>query len=243
MTRGWIRDWRGNENVYWEAFDESRSGGGDSAASKTAGRRAMRDFRAALEVEVRQTESGSSVIGTLPWGTPVELPGFDFFAGQGTRVVASVGGSQIDGWVPHSAVAAHAFVAPDVGQGDGVLTRFPDGRHMLIDGGLPRSHQQSGKNAADLVDWKFFVDYGELDVRLDAIVASHCGKDHYGGLDDLVSRSAGVRAELGRGSSSGATTWEPARSAGWGCRSGPSTARSTCRGGRTAPPASVCSRR
>jgi hypothetical protein len=65
----------------------------------------------------------------------------------------------------------------------------------LIDGGLPRSHQQSGKNAADFVDWKFFVDYGDIDINLDAVVASHCDKDHYGGLDDLVSKSATAKAE------------------------------------------------
>ncbi len=74
----------------------------------------------------------------------------------------------------------------DVGQGDGVLIRLPSGRHMLIDGGLPRSNQMTGKNAADFVDWKFFADYGHYAIKLDAMVASHCDYDHYGGLWDLV---------------------------------------------------------
>ncbi len=66
---------------------------------------------------------------------------------------------------------------------------------MLVDGGLPRSHQQTGKNAADFVDWKFAVEYGDLDIHLDAMVASHCDKDHYGGLEDLVSPSKFARSE------------------------------------------------
>jgi glyoxylase-like metal-dependent hydrolase (beta-lactamase superfamily II) len=74
----------------------------------------------------------------------------------------------------------------DVGQGDGVLVRTPDGRHILIDSGLPRSNQLTGKNAADFVDWKFFFDYGEYEIHLDAMVASHSDYDHYGGLWDLV---------------------------------------------------------
>lgn len=75
----------------------------------------------------------------------------------------------------------------DVGQGDGALIRFPNGRHMMIDGGQARSQQMSGKNAADLVDWKFFVDYGEWEVDLDWMIASHSDVDHFGGLADLIS--------------------------------------------------------
>lgn len=74
----------------------------------------------------------------------------------------------------------------DVGQGDGVLVRTPDGRHMVIDGGLPRSNQLTGKNAADFIDWKFFFDYGDWKIDIDALVASHSDYDHYGGLWDLV---------------------------------------------------------
>ena len=74
----------------------------------------------------------------------------------------------------------------DVGQGDGVLVRTPDFKHMLIDGGLTRTKQQTGKNAADLVDWKFFFDYGDFKVRLDSLMASHSDSDHYGGLHDLI---------------------------------------------------------
>ena len=84
----------------------------------------------------------------------------------------------------------------DVGQGDGVLVRTPAGRHVLIDGGLPRRQQQTGKNAADFVDWKWFVDYGDYKVRLDDVVASHSDLDHYGGLCDLLDPDDIARREL-----------------------------------------------
>lgn len=84
----------------------------------------------------------------------------------------------------------------DVGQGDGVLIRTPDDRHLLIDGGWPRSGQPSGKNAADFVDWKFVRDYGEDNIELDAMICSHNDQDHYGGLWDLVSKDPQAKKEL-----------------------------------------------
>jgi beta-lactamase superfamily II metal-dependent hydrolase len=74
----------------------------------------------------------------------------------------------------------------DVGQGDGVLVRTPDHRHVLIDGGWPRRSQPTGKNAADFVDWKFSRDYGQDTIHLDAMICSHNDQDHYGGLWDLL---------------------------------------------------------
>lgn len=84
----------------------------------------------------------------------------------------------------------------DVGQGDGVLVSTPGGRHILIDGGLERSKQLTGKNAADFVDWKFFGDYGDYWVRLDSLMASHSDNDHYGGLHDLVRDTKAADREL-----------------------------------------------
>lgn len=84
----------------------------------------------------------------------------------------------------------------DVGQGDGVMIRVPDGRHLLLDGGYTRAKQPTGKSAADFVDWKFFKDYGLTRIRLDAIVASHCDADHYGGLWDVLRTDEDAMAEL-----------------------------------------------
>ncbi|HRQ64129.1 MAG TPA: hypothetical protein PKZ76_04565 [Xanthomonadaceae bacterium] len=79
------------------------------------------------------------------------------------------------------------FYFIDVGQGDGVLIRTPDHRHILIDGGWPRRNQPTGKNAADFVDWKFAKDYGADAIKLDVMICSHNDQDHYGGLWDLLN--------------------------------------------------------
>ncbi|MDX2169819.1 MAG: MBL fold metallo-hydrolase [Deltaproteobacteria bacterium] len=82
----------------------------------------------------------------------------------------------------------------DVGQGDGLLIRTPDDRHILLDGGYMRAMQDTNKNAADFVDWKFVKDYGRTRIELDAVIASHNDADHYGGLWDLLN--AAEEAEL-----------------------------------------------
>jgi len=73
----------------------------------------------------------------------------------------------------------------------------PEGHHLIIDGGHQRSRQQTGKSAADFVDWKFHKQYLFFDerndpeknmVRLDAMIATHSDADHYGGLTDLIDR-------------------------------------------------------
>lgn len=108
-------------------------------------------------------------------------------------------GRSIFGEVP----AAHLVSEPlmevyfvDVGQGDGVLVRTPDARHILVDGGLERAKQQTGKNAADFVDWKFFYDYGHFEIQIDSLTASHSDNDHYGGLHDLVRLTSVAEREL-----------------------------------------------
>ena len=95
-----------------------------------------------------------------------------------------------EGWVPTPQLGTESlleFYFIDVGQGDGVLVRTPDHRHILIDGGFPRRNQATGKNAADFVDWKFFRDYRRRRIDLDAIITSHNDADHYGGLWDLIN--------------------------------------------------------
>jgi len=146
-----------------------------------------------LQVPLRSTASSSGKIKTtLLWGDPLQI-----IKRTGDWIKVAARGLQ--GWLHEDHVGDQSLLEVyfiDVGQGDGILVCGPDRRHLLIDGGLPRTHQQSGKNAADFVDWKFFVDYGDLEVNLDAVIASHCDKDHYGGLDDLVSTSATAREEL-----------------------------------------------
>ncbi len=94
------------------------------------------------------------------------------------------------GFVSNSALNGESLLEVyfiDVGQGDGVLIRTPDGRHIMIDGGFKRASQPTGKNAADFVDWKFAKDYGLEQIHLDVMMASHNDADHYGGLSDLLN--------------------------------------------------------
>lgn len=94
------------------------------------------------------------------------------------------------GYVDASALSDESLLEVyfiDVGQGDSVLIRTPDGRHIMIDGGFKRASQPTGKNAADFVDWKFAKDYGLDQIHLNVMMASHCDADHYGGLSDLLN--------------------------------------------------------
>lgn len=93
------------------------------------------------------------------------------------------------GWVEQTVLDGQSlleFYFIDVGQGDGILVKTPDFRHILVDGGYPRAKQPTGKSAADFVDWKFAKDYGLATISLDALIASHNDQDHYGGLADLL---------------------------------------------------------
>jgi beta-lactamase superfamily II metal-dependent hydrolase len=117
--------------------------------------------------------------------------------GDGATVIEDSGGVEVlvqargaTGYIDRDALNGKSLLELyfiDVGQGDGVLIRFPDGRHILIDGGYLRSRQPTNKNAADFVDWKFFRDYQRDTIHLDAMISSHCDADHYGGLWDLIN--------------------------------------------------------
>jgi beta-lactamase superfamily II metal-dependent hydrolase len=94
------------------------------------------------------------------------------------------------GFVNNSALGDESLLEVyfiDVGQGDGILIRTPDNRHIMIDGGFDRIKQDTRKNAADFVDWKFFKDYSQNQIHLDAMISSHNDADHYGGLADLLN--------------------------------------------------------
>jgi len=128
----------------------------------------------------------------LIWGDPVQI------VEKGTDV-SKVRARGFNGSMKNSDLTSDGLLEVyfiDVGQGDGVLVRTPDGRHLLIDGGLERGKQLTGKNAADFVDWKFFEDYGHHTIVLDSMTASHSDNDHYGGLEDLVRETKAADREL-----------------------------------------------
>lgn len=78
-------------------------------------------------------------------------------SGARTRVRAR----GVEGYVDPSNLGTRSLLEVyfiDVGQGDGVLVRTPDHRHIVIDGGHTRTKQQTGKSAADFIDWTFVKD-------------------------------------------------------------------------------------
>ncbi|MEK6591720.1 MAG: MBL fold metallo-hydrolase [Pseudomonadota bacterium] len=128
----------------------------------------------------------------LLWGDRVKVLGT-----SGSHVKVKARGKE--GYVKKSDLGGKSlleFYFIDVGQGDGVLIRTPDHRHVLVDGGFARKMQQTAKNAADFVDWKFVKDYGTKTISLDAVITSHNDADHYGGLWDLLSDDPEASAEL-----------------------------------------------
>ena len=133
-----------------------------------------------------EDEPGTKPKAHLLWGDRVSIEA----AGPARSKVKARGKT---GFVDNSALGDTPLLEVyfiDVGQGDGILIRTPDGRHVMIDGGYKRAMQPSGKNAADFVDWKFARDYGVDTIHLDAILTSHNDADHYGGLSDLLNVSA-----------------------------------------------------
>ena len=131
------------------------------------------------------TINGAPAKIELLWGDGVRVEGTIPQTGPVTGMARGRKG-QID--VSHlGGQSLLEFYFIDVGQGDGVLVRTPDGRNILIDGGYTRKMQPTGKNAADFVDWKFKKDYGRNEIVLDAMIASHNDADHYGGLWDLLN--------------------------------------------------------
>jgi competence protein ComEC len=76
----------------------------------------------------------------------------------------------------------------DVGQGDGLLLIFPDGKRMILDGGgIPTFGNQS-KSQLDVGEDVVAPYLWERNIRtVDVVALSHAHDDHIGGLPALVS--------------------------------------------------------
>lgn len=141
------------------------------------------DYVSSYTAALYARSTGGKKVKELLWGDRVEV-----LSSVGSRRKVKARGTT--GYVNNSDLNGESLLEVyfiDVGQGDGVLVRMPNGKHILIDGGYNRAKQPTGKNAADFVDWKFAKDYGETTIKLDAMIASHCDADHYGGLWDLLN--------------------------------------------------------
>jgi beta-lactamase superfamily II metal-dependent hydrolase len=127
---------------------------------------------------------------TLLWGDSVQ-------AGKTTAGKTRIRAQGKDGWVPAASLGDESLLeiyVIDVGQGDSVLMKTPDGEWHLIDGGIEASKQMTRKGAANFVAWKFFRDLGRSEVALRSMILTHSDYDHYGGLIDVLSGSLPDRA-------------------------------------------------
>jgi len=68
----------------------------------------------------------------------------------------------------------------DVGQGDGIFLRFPNGKTMVVDGGIRSPRFDNGARVV-----LPYLRYRNID-RIDVVVASHPHNDHIGGLIALL---------------------------------------------------------
>ncbi|MDF2715110.1 MAG: competence protein ComEC, partial [Paenibacillus sp.] len=99
------------------------------------------------------------------------------------------------GYDPHRFDRTGKVQFIDVGQGDAILVRTPQGRHMLIDGGGTLTFRKPGE------EWKERRDPYEVGKKLlvpllkqrgvhsiDLLVVSHQDQDHMGGLQAVVEQ-------------------------------------------------------
>lgn len=82
-----------------------------------------------------------------------------------------------------------SVVVCDVGQGDGILLRTPDGVDVLVDGGPPGGTDILGCLGSWLPPW---------DREVELVVSTHADADHLGGLPDVAARYR-VAAAVGSG--------------------------------------------
>jgi beta-lactamase superfamily II metal-dependent hydrolase len=141
--------------------------------------RYVKEFSTDFEVKVK----GKTVHKQLIWGDPCrELEK----SGERTRVRAR----GEEGWVSTDALGDESLLeiyVIDVGQGDGVLMKTPDGKWHLIDAGVSNEEQMTKKGTANFLYWKFLTELQHDRIALENVILSHPDFDHYGGLLNLLA--------------------------------------------------------
>ncbi|MBZ5553444.1 MAG: hypothetical protein LAO21_12040 [Acidobacteriia bacterium] len=75
----------------------------------------------------------------------------------------------------------------DVGQGDGILIKTPEGKWHLVDAGAAHLNQMTYKGTANFLRWKFLTALGLSKVSLANVIVTHPDADHFGGMIDVFS--------------------------------------------------------
>ncbi len=130
----------------------------------------------------RLTNADNKRIATLLWGDLVHI-----IEEQGDKVKVTARGR--DGFVKAEELTDESLLelyVIDIGQGDGLLLKTPDGKWHLIDAGVAAKRQMTKKGAANFIRWKFQKDLQEATVTLENVIVSHSDFDHYGGMIDVL---------------------------------------------------------
>ena len=110
------------------------------------------------------------------------------------RIASLIGLSVIAIWVWDSALHEKGrmleVITLDVGQGDAAIIRFPDGKTMLIDGGIQRSYYDEKREREVEYDVGERIIEPYLDAhgirKLDLVMLTHPDIDHGGGLAHIL---------------------------------------------------------
>ncbi len=99
------------------------------------------------------------------------------------------------------------MTAIDVGQGDGLLIVFPDGKLMLVDaGGFPNLYGRKTKPKLDIGEDVISPYLWSRSIKkLDAVVCTHAHEDHTGGLGAVIDNFH--PAELWTGANGDSQVW------------------------------------
>jgi len=122
-------------------------------------------------------------LATLIWGDPVRV--LDVQENR-THVRAR----RQEGWVDTADLgdtSLFELYIIDVGQGDGVLFKTPDGKWHLVDAGVSNGEQMLKKGISNFLHWKFIEEIGGDSVALESVIVTHPDADHYGGLVDVFA--------------------------------------------------------
>jgi beta-lactamase superfamily II metal-dependent hydrolase len=165
-----------------------------------------RDKKNRFKTALLRQEGKRAVIKELIWGDQViVLDESDQFA----KVIAR----EAVGWVEKSFLVDTSDVLElyviDIGQGDSVLMKTPDGKWHLIDAGTPSSQQMTKKGTANFLRWKLkkelfpkkeyypndLTDEILNEIRelmpdrlvLENVIVTHPDYDHYGGMVDVLT--------------------------------------------------------